>query len=102
MLSLDNIPRGQAEYSWVWRLMVVMSDLDVMMMMSPGVSDTGGVRDAPRLISSQICERRLCFKLDKVASCPGLGIHLCLQTLDNYGPWCRHHYCPPAHDNISN
>ena len=57
------------------RVMRVMSELDVMMMMSPGVSDTGGVRDAPRLISSQICERRLCFKLDKVASCPGLGIH---------------------------
>ena len=93
MLSLDNTPWGQTEavYSRVWRMMrtmVVMRELDVMMMMSPGVSDTGGVRDAPRLISSQICERRLCFKLDKVASCPGLGIHLCLQTLGNYGPWC--------------
>ena len=76
-------------------MMSVMRELDVMMMMSPGVSDTGpglsvtgGLRDAPRLISSQICERRLCFKLDKVASCPGLRIHFCLQTLGNYGPWC--------------
>ena len=51
MLSLDNTPRGQteAEYSRVWRMMVVMSELDVMMMMSPGVSDTGGVRDCVML-----------------------------------------------------
>ena len=54
----------------------------------PCLNVTGGVHDAPRLISSQICQRRLCFKLDKVASCPGLGIQFCLQTLGNDGPWC--------------
>lgn len=57
-----------------------MSELGVMMMMTPGVSVTGGVRDAPRLISSQICEKRLCFKLDKVASCPSRNTFLSPDT----------------------